>query len=308
MKSLRNDTKIFKYYEFLGDESIKPGTEAPIITEAPYLAFGDEDYHFRKRAPGTGAKANESKIDGDNLKPIIEGYKKDLSVSMAEKIINGAEQEAKDIIEKSRKDAQKIIDKANKDAEKILAEEELKCQKILEQTKEEAYRTAYEQGISDGHNDGIKQALQLSEDKTKAFFAAIDEACGSIEAQREEILQQNLQDLTKLTLAISEKVIRVALDTCGEVVKRMILSAAAPASEKQWAKITISAKDMELMRDEGIDLKQELCSVSDKIDLIILDDAKSGTCLIEFPDQAIDAGADTQLENIKTEILEAGKD
>jgi flagellar assembly protein FliH len=57
-----------------------------------------------------------------------------------------------------------------------------------------------------------------------------------------------------LTLTIAEKIVCIALDSSGEVVKRMILGAAAPAEAAQWAKVTISDKDVEMMKEDGIDI------------------------------------------------------
>ena len=124
-------------------------------------------------------------------------------------------------------------------------------------------------------------------------------------AQKEEALRHGITSLTDLALAVSEKVISVALDTCGDVIQRMILSAAAEAAEKPWAKITISANDARLMGEEGINIRSELDLISEKIELIIVEDAAAGTCIVEFPDQAVDAGAGTQLENIRIALQDA---
>ena len=56
------------------------------------------------------------------------------------------------------------------------------------------------------------------------------------------------------------------------------------------------------MEEEGINIREELDAISGKIELVVLDDAKRGTCLVEFADRAVDASAETQLLNIKDTI------
>ena len=289
------------------DDAIKLRTEAPVIAEVPYLMFDDEDFFFRR----AGTQQSDAS-DGDTPEDIIEIIHEpeqieelvDPTKEMADKIIREAEQEAEAIIEKAQEKAQKTIDEANETADDIKIKAEEKAEKLFEETKEEAYKTGYDEGLAKGSEDGKEQATSAAIEKHKAFFEAVDRACEEIDKQKEESLEQGLKDLTELSLAVSEKVISVALDTCGEVVKRMILSAAAEATEKHWAKITVSAKDVGVMEADGINIGNELYSVSDRIDLIIVDDAESGTCLVEFPDQAIDAGMRTQLENIRAALYE----
>jgi len=300
------------YFNF-GDEEIRLKADTAQITEVPYLTFGDEDFLFRRGDPVPGIKEIFPDLDEEEPAPepeemieapIMKAFSEP-SKTTAEKIIDDAEQEANDIIEKAHKKAQEMIDEAKDEAINILAKAEEKADKLFAETKEEAYKAGFEKGEIYGSKAGNEKAAQEAKEKYKTFFTAIDEACGAIDQQKEEILQQGIKDLTDLSLTVSQKVISVSLDTCGEVVKRMILSAAADASEKQWAKITISAKDAQLMEEEGINIGNELFSVSDKIDLIIVDDAESGTCLVEFPDQAIDASAGTKFQNIKAALHDA---
>jgi len=294
------------YFSF-GDRGVQKKADASLITEVPYLTFGDEDFLFRKGDPIPGIKEamREPEEEPEEIieKPEIPTFAEP-SRTTAEKIIDDAELEADDIVENSHKKAKSMIDEAKDEAINILAKAEERAEKLFAETKEEAYKAGYEKGLVDGNKAGQEKALEVSKEKYKAFFTAIDKACEAIDGQKEEALQQGIKDLTDLSMAISQKVISVALDTCGEVVKRMILSAAAEASEKQWAKVMISAKDARFMEDEGINIGNELYLISDKIDLIIVDDAASGTCLVEFPDHAIDAGADTQFRNIKTALYE----
>jgi len=303
------------YFNF-GEEGAMKKAEASFmsfISEVPYLNFGEEDFLFRRGDPLPGTKEMAPELEEEEPEAEMEEQLElppvktfaEPSKTTAEKIIDEAEQKANEIIEEAHKKAQEMIGEAKDEAINILAKAEEKTEKLFAETKEEAYKAGHEKGMTYGTKAGQTKAAEEAKEKYSALFTAIDKACAAIDEQKEEILQQGIKDLTDLSLTISQKVISVSLDTCGEVVKRMILSAAADAHEKQWAKITISAKDAQLMEEEGINIGNELYAVSDKIDLIVVDDAESGTCLVEFPDQAIDASAQTQFQNIKAALYDA---
>ena len=53
------------------------------------------------------------------------------------------------------------------------------------------------------------------------------------------------------------------------------------------------------------ELTASLAGLSDHIKLIPMADDESGTCIIEMPDEIIDASASTQLNNIR-DVLSGG--
>ena len=297
MKSLRSGDggKIFKYQDFTEEETGLLGVSQ---TEA-YIVFTDDD----------------DCIAMQNAPDKIKGAPKSLPEQEEAKQAETAASFAKVVLEKARQEAEGITQGARKKAEGILAEagqQAAAAAAAKEEGRKEGLSKGYEEGfgrgLSEGAEKGSKQARADIETKLREFFKAIDGACGSIDARKEEILLQNVEDLTELALAISEKIVCVSLESSGEVIKRMILSQAAPAAEKQWAKVIISARDAAVMDDSGIDIKSELCSISDKIELIISDDAAEGTCMVELPDHVVDASTGVQMQNIKDLIRGAGRD
>jgi len=293
MKSLLNLTgsKIFKYHNFTEEEP-----EYQKTADVPFLLFSDEDLIVKRPEPKV---KNEKELQGE-AEELFEGKTDpDPVLSIAEKVKNDAVQEAERIVAEAGEKAKAILEKSGEEAEKIILEAEKKARELFAGSEEEGYKKGYEEGVLDGNTAGSEQARRAFSEKLKDFFKAMDDACESIDLLRGETIAQYLKDLTELVLAISERIVCISLESSSEVIKKMILSAAAPAIDKQWAKVTISAEDAKSMLAEGIDIKGELYSISDKIDLNIVDDAILGTCLVEFPDQVIDAGAGTQLRNIK---------
>ena len=296
MRSLHSGAmgRIFRYQDYVEEEFESPEEKKQQPGEA-FLTFTDDDFRFGKEDEPEEveepAEIEEEIIEEkeDEADGIIDIYEQ--AKSAAVQIRVDAEQEAREIIEKSRQAA-----------DKILTEAENKIQDVFIVAKDEGYQAGHKEGYDLGVEEGTKKFLEESKERFSKFFTAVDEACGTFDDKKNEMLEGYLKDLTELALTISEKVVSVSLDSSGEVIKRLILTAAAAAETQQWAKVVISSGDAKLMEADGINIREELDAISGKIELIMLDDAKQGTCLIEFFDQVIDAGADTQLANIKDMI------
>ena len=139
--------------------------------------------------------------------------------------------------------------------------------------------------------------LVLREGGVRAFGPAA-------ETLTEELLRETRGELCELSLAIAEKVIHVSLNSSSEVVARMIQVATEKLKRREWVHIYVggcAAKEVSAITPE---LMTALAGLSDHIKIIPLSDDEAGTCIIEMPDEIIDASASTQLKNIRDLIHE----
>ena len=292
--------RIFKYEDFSEEFPEMGKGVGAVSAETPYIIFTDEDLAVKKEPPASAKAPPEGNGASAELeKGLAKDGKlfEDPSISFAERIIEKAEKEAEDIVEASRSRAEEIV-----------AEAEEAALELRSLAKEEGYKEGHSKGLFEGGERGREQALKILRGKYREIFENLETARESIDRQKDEVLRKNVEGLTELAIAVSEKIVCVSLESSGEVIKRMILQTAAPAGGKQWAKVMISAQDAAMMEEDGIEIKKELYEISDKIDLIAVDDADPGICLIEFPDYVIDAGAATQMQNIKDIIRGADKE
>lgn len=98
--------------------------------------------------------------------------------------------------------------------------------------------------------------------------------------------------------------IHVSLNSSSEVVARMIQVATEKLKRREWVHIYVggcAAKEVSAITPE---LMTALAGLSDHIKIIPLSDDEAGTCIIEMPDEIIDASASTQLKNIRDLIHE----
>ncbi|MBA4698892.1 MAG: hypothetical protein H2212_05600 [Ruminococcus sp.] len=201
------------------------------------------------------------------------------------------QQSTVDILSEIYAEGKLILDAAKREAEDI---------------KTEAYQTGFAAGNEAGYKDGSEQALKdyslRFETEFKDLQKRLAEYIKDVENAKERLLEQYIDDLKNIALAIGEKIVQTSLKSSSEVVERMILSATGRLKKSAWAKIYIG-KGQETMDVRG-DAKflQELSKLSDNVKIIMLEEEDTGTCIVELPDEIIDMSVGTQLENIK-EIL-----
>ena len=117
--------------------------------------------------------------------------------------------------------------------------------------------------------------------------------------EKTKLLEQYIDDLKRISLAVAEKIVQTSLKSSGDIVKRMILAATDKIRKKQWAKIYVTKADTGVSMEVDTEFLEAMSKLSDNIKIITMDNGEDGTCIIELPDEIIDASVGTQLENIK---------
>ncbi len=227
------------------------------------------------------------------------------------------EQIEKKAVEEKIKKEEEIIRAAKKEAEMIIAGanklvEEIRkgALKEKEETLQGAQKQGYEAGFAEGHKAGQIQAKEEHEEIFKEERAKILEEIKlnieEISNLREHFVRKYFNELCDLAMAIGEKVIKVSLKSSGKVIERMIVAATEKISNKQWANVHISGFDEQLLVEGDINLLESIQHISSNLKLNIMENEEPGTCIVELPDQIIDASVGAQLENIR-EIMEENR-
>ena len=112
-------------------------------------------------------------------------------------------------------------------------------------------------------------------------------------------------ELCDLSLAIAEKIIHVSLKSSREVVARMIQTATEKLKRREWVHIYVGGCEARDLAQVTPELTTALAGLSDHIKIIPMSDGEAGACIIEMPNEIIDASASTQLGNIR-DILREG--
>lgn len=219
----------------------------------------------------------------------------------AEPVIS-KEQALQEALEEERRRKAEI----QRESERIISAAKAQADEVLKNAEQEAVQIrekAHSEGLNEGYNEGYKEAYETNkaklEEETIKFILELRDLINEYGQTKDRLISQNIDELKDVTLSIAEKVIQVSLKTSGEIIKKMIISATEKMKYKEWARIYISRCDSSLLIEGNVDLLKSIAHVSEHIKVIAMEDAAPGTCIIELPDQVIDASASTQIENLK---------
>ena len=199
------------------------------------------------------------------------------------------------------------VDFARVQAEAILAAARLEAEQIKEQALKDAeaeVHELYRAARADGYNGGFTEGMAAAMSEAQAEIARQAEAQGAevkrflddATHRRDLILQDTKEDLRDLALAVAEKVIRISLKSSGDILLRMIETATEKHRRCEWVQIYIADCDTKNIALSTPELTAALGHLSNRIRIIPMADDESGTCIIEMPDEIIDASVSTQME------------
>ncbi len=205
-------------------------------------------------------------------------------------------------------EAAKMMEEAKLEAEdykkKARQELEAELEELRRSAREEGYREGFDQGISEARKESRAELQRQSEEQAKTVKQFLEDAA----KEKAELIESSKEELKDLSLAIAEKVIRISLKSSSDILLRMIESATDKHKRCEWAHIYIADCDTKAMALTIPELTSALRHVSDRVRIIPMADDESGTCIIELPDEIIDASVSTQLDAIRGVMSSSGPD
>lgn len=216
------------------------------------------------------------------------------------KIVNEPEDEEEDLKgedeeEEDSASVEEILEEARSQARQIISD----ARSQAEFLRDQGYQEGQEKGREDGFREAYDEQRRLLDAEIQELKNRISEVIRSVSVEKEKLLEQYVDDLKRISLTVAEKVIQTSLQSSGDIVKRMILAATDKITKKQWAKIYITKCDTAVSMDVDTEFLDKLSKLSENIKIVTMDNGEEGTCIIELPDEIIDASVGTQLENIK---------
>lgn len=202
--------------------------------------------------------------------------------------IDFAQIQAEAILADAEKEAQELREKA-------LAEAEAELEQLRKNAHEDGYNMGFAQGMAEGRSAAQLQLEEMAAAQEKEVADFLKEAV----RVRDRILDESKQDLKELALAIAEKVVRVSLKSSGNVILKMIESATAKRRRAEWVQVYIADCDARASVETVPELVEALSRLSERVRVIPMADDESGTCIIEMPDEIIDASVSTQLDALR---------
>ncbi len=218
-------------------------------------------------------------------------------------------------IDYAKLQADAILQDARQEAEEILADAKRQAEEILSQTRDQAALegeqikiSAREDGFREGYAHGMEQSMSEGavklQETAEAQGQQVEQFLERAGTRLDQFLDSSVDELRDLALAVAEKVVSVSLKSSGEVVARMIQTAVDKRKRREWVHIYISEHDAKRMAPIPASLSAALSALSDRVRIIPMANDEPGTCIIEMPNEIIDASASTQLNNLRSLLSE----
>ena len=204
-----------------------------------------------------------------------------------------AQIQADKLLQDAKAQAEEILDKARLDAE-------LEAGRIREEAKDAGRLEGYAEGVTQGN----LEARQAMEERAAAWEAEIAKFLERAGGELDRQFDDSVEELRDLAMAIAEKVVGISLKSSSDVICRMIQNAIDKKKRREWVHIYISECDAKGLGQIPTSLSAALTALSGRVRLIPIADDEAGTCIIETPDEIIDASAATQLNNIRSLLMD----
>ena len=207
--------------------------------------------------------------------------------------ITFAQIQAEEILADARRDAERILNQAREDADN-------EAKNVFAKAREEGYQEGYVAGMA----QASEESRQLREEQAKRQEEEVHRFMEHAGEALDRQMDQSVNDLRDLAMAVAEKVVCVSLKSSADVISRMIQTAIDKRKKKEWVHIYISECDAKRLTQIPASLSGALSALSDRVRIIPMSDDESGTCIIEMPDEIVDASTSTQLNNLRTILMD----
>jgi len=182
-------------------------------------------------------------------------------------------------------------------AEQIIADAQRKADQIMKKALSDAAEVEKE-GYVKGFNNGLKAAEKENEvelERIKAIISRLDD-------DSERFYKQEKQNVIDLALNIAEKVVCQKMASDKDIFIKLYEKAVKDLTAQRWIKLSISKHEFEIATAHS-DYLVELVSGAERVELVVLDDAPAGTCIVETSEKIVDASVLTQFNVLKNALL-----
>lgn len=285
---MRSLPSILKYFMKPKAEEYELPDEDQLVSQLEEMIRLKESIPSTESAP---AKAVEEKpvavqkpAEEVNQEAVMGGFEQAMSLAQAQ---------ADELIRNAKLQADQILEQAKQAAEAEVA-----------RIRKEAAESGYQEGYAEGHSKGEAEAVDAVRSSVQESVEAVQRFLAQAGHVRDEKIDQLSSEILDVAVAVAEKVIHVSLSSSEEIIKRMIITATEKLKRREWVQIYVADCDIKGVAQSDPSLLAALSSLSDHVKIVPMHDAESGTCIVEMPDEIIDASASTQLENIRSVIRE----
>ncbi|WP_055108465.1 FliH/SctL family protein [Paenibacillus ihumii] len=221
-----------------------------------------------------------------------------------------AEEARRQMLNDAKEFAERQIREASEQAESMLAEAKLQIETWWQEQREQdehLIEALKSEGFNQGYEEGKLQAEQSLQAKIEEMMSEASAVLQQAYLEKERIIQEAEPFLVELSCSIAEKVIDRQLELEQDYVLELVKRSLSRKREQGVITLCVSPSQFAFVQAA----REELSLVIDsQADLQILPDAtvQDRGCVIRSAFGSIDARIDTQLTEIKKELLRISLD
>nr|WP_297177199.1 FliH/SctL family protein [uncultured Agathobaculum sp.] len=277
---------------------MKPKAEDyELPNEEQLISQLEEMIRLKESIPGDGTETVHQQVPAEPVQPV---QAEDHREKRAEPPVRSFEQE----MSLAQAEADRLLQHAKAQAEHIIEEAKQAAETEVARIYQRASEDGYNQGYAEGHQKGQEEASAATRKAAQDAVESVQRFLAQANQTRDAEIDRLSAEVLDVAVAVAEQVIHVSLKSSAEIIKRMIISATEKLKRREWVQIYVADCDVKGVAQSDPALAAALSSLSDHIKIVPMKDAETGTCIVEMPDEIIDASASTQLENIRSVIHE----
>ncbi|CAM4248613.1 FliH/SctL family protein [Paenibacillus tarimensis] len=217
------------------------------------------------------------------------------TISLKEQILRDAEIVAEQRVADATEEAERRLQEANDQIEQWWQERRDQDLQLAESARE----AGFEQGYLEGQNHAVQEVKQLWEARLAEAGSLLDNAY----RLKEQIIQEAEPFLVELSTRIAEKIIGQQLTVSPEIAVELARKSLQRRREQGVITLCVAPSQLAFVQAAREELS---LAVDSQAELQIVPDAtvKDHGCVIRSSFGSIDARIDTQLEEIKRELIQ----
>lgn len=225
------------------------------------------------------------------------------------------QEQTKSIIEQAFLKAKQIVDSAQEYAAEAIRKARETIAEESTEAKSHGYADGYAKGSEKGRKEGsdagyragFEEGRKQAEADNRKTLDELGLMIESVEKSKTDILSEFENDLIDLATTMAQRILKQELHSDDRALRKIILSAMEEYRNQEWIRIYVPEETANVLLKADNRIADDLKGISDSVKVIASKEMDDGSCVIETPDQIIDAGVDSQLAKLREAVSEASR-
>lgn len=222
----------------------------------------------------------------------------------------------KALMDRAFEKAKQIVDSAQAFSVKTKREIEEKSREEYEDARKRGYNDGFAKGMAEGKKAGVEAGMRegeaegrkQAEAENRAKLDELARMIETVEKMKSGILHKSEENLKDLAFTMAKTILKQELSLDGSALRSIIVAATDAYRNQTWLRIYVSEKNAGILVKTDKGIAEALRNVSENVKVVPTSGMGEGDCILEMPDQVIDAGVDSQLRKMKAAIEASEQD